>query len=187
MKMKYAVIAAAAAFAITSLISCGNKKAEQAENETVRNEESTAAAVATEAEGVMPTNHEDSLRAQYDAAFFQKPGDYKTTSTGLKYVIVKEGKGESPKPTSVVTVNYEGMLTDGTVFDSSFDRGEAIDFPLNQVIPGWTEGLQLMKPGGEAVFYIPSEIGYGETGTPGGPIPPNADLIFVVDLISVNN
>ena len=125
--------------------------------------------------------------AKYNAAFFSKPGNYKTTPSGLKYVIIKEGKGESPKATSNVTVNYEGMLLDGTVFDSSFERGEPIDFPLDKVIPGWTEGLQLMKPGGEAVFYIPYKLAYGETGTPGGPIPAKADLIFVVHLISVNN
>lgn len=125
--------------------------------------------------------------AKYNAAFFSKPGNYKTTPSGLKYVIIKEGKGESPKATSDVTVNYEGMLLDGTVFDSSFERGEPIDFPLDKVIPGWTEGLQLMKPGGEAVFYIPYKLAYGETGTPGGPIPAKADLIFVVHLISINN
>ena len=126
--------------------------------------------------------------AKYNAAFFQKPGgNYKTTASGIKYVIVKEGNGESPKATSNVTVNYEGMLLDGTVFDSSFERGEPIDFPLDKVIPGWTEGLQLMKPGGEAVFYIPYTLAYGETGTPAGPIPAKADLIFLVHLISVNN
>lgn len=125
--------------------------------------------------------------AKYNAAFFSKPGNYKTTPSGLKYVIIKEGKGESPKATSNVTVNYEGMLLDGTVFDSSFERGEPIAFPLDKVIPGWTEGLQLMKPGGEAVFYIPYKLAYGETGTPGGPIPAKADLIFVVHLVSVNN
>jgi FKBP-type peptidyl-prolyl cis-trans isomerase len=125
--------------------------------------------------------------AKYNAAFFSKPGNYKTTPSGLQYVIIKEGNGESPKATSNVTVNYEGMLLDGTVFDSSFERGEPIDFPLDKVIPGWTEGLQLMKPGGEAVFYIPYKLAYGESGTPGGPIPAKADLIFLVHLISVNN
>lgn len=126
--------------------------------------------------------------AIYDAAFFSKPGgDYKTTPSGLKYVILNEGIGESPKPTDNVTVDYEGMLTDGTVFDSSFDRGLPLDLPLDKVIPGWTEGLQLMKPGGEAVFYIPYKLAYGENGTPGGPIPAKADLIFLVHLISVNN
>ncbi|MDE6299815.1 MAG: FKBP-type peptidyl-prolyl cis-trans isomerase [Muribaculaceae bacterium] len=132
---------------------------------------------------------------RYDAAFFSKAGNkgskatdqkYAVTDSGLKYVIVKEGKGKSPKATDTVTVHYTGVLTDGTVFDSSVERGEPIDFPLNRVIKGWTEGLQLMNEGSTAVFYIPSNLAYGEMGTPGGPIGPNADLIFEVQLIKVN-
>ncbi|MDE5887238.1 MAG: FKBP-type peptidyl-prolyl cis-trans isomerase [Muribaculaceae bacterium] len=107
------------------------------------------------------------------------------TPSGLKYVTVKEGTGKSPKATDAVTVHYRGVLTDGTVFDSSFERGEPITFPLNGVIKGWTEGLQLMKEGGTTVFYIPSDLAYGEMGTPNGPIPPNAPLIFEVQLIQV--
>ena len=110
---------------------------------------------------------------------------YAQTQTGLKYMILREGQGKSPKATDEVTVHYEGKLTDGTVFDSSYDRGEPAAFPLNRVIPGWTEGLQLMKEGGKAVFYIPSDLGYGPNGAPGA-IPPNADLIFTVELIKVN-
>ena len=87
--------------------------------------------------------------------------EVKTTPSGLQYEVIAEGKGERPTATDQVEVHYTGKLLDGTVFDSSFDRGEAIDFPLNQVIPGWTEGLQLMKPGGEAVFYIPYKLAYG--------------------------
>ena len=108
------------------------------------------------------------------------------TESGLKYMILREGQGKSPKASDEVTVHYQGKLLDGTEFDSSYSRGEPAAFPLNAVIPGWTEGLQLMKEGGKAVFYIPSKLGYGPTGTPGGPIPPNADLIFTVELISVN-
>lgn len=111
---------------------------------------------------------------------------YAVTESGLKYMILREGQGKSPKATDEVTVHYQGQLLDGTVFDSSYSRGEPAAFPLNRVIPGWTEGLQLMKEGGKAVFYIPSNLGYGATGTPGGPIPPNSDLIFTVELISVN-
>jgi FKBP-type peptidyl-prolyl cis-trans isomerase len=88
--------------------------------------------------------------------------------------------------TDRVTVHYEGTLTDGTVFDSSYQRGQPIDFGLNQVIRGWTEGVQLMQEGAKYKFFIPSELAYGPRGTPGGPIGPNEDLIFTVELIRVN-
>lgn len=107
------------------------------------------------------------------------------TASGLKYVIVNEGAGEHPKPTSKVTVHYKGLLTDGTQFDSSYDRGQTISFGLNQVIPGWTEGLQLMKPGGKAYLLIPPNIGYGSQGA-GGLIPPNATLFFQVELFKID-
>lgn len=110
-------------------------------------------------------------------------GDYTATPSGLKYKVIKEGTGKSPKATDVVLVNYEGRLLDGTVFDSSFERGTPISFPLNQVIAGWTEGLQLMKEGSTYEFLIPSNLAYGERGA--GPIPPNSDLIFLVELIEV--
>lgn len=110
---------------------------------------------------------------------------YATTASGLKYMILRKGDGKSPKAEDTVTVHYRGQLLDGTVFDSSYDRGEPAAFPLNRVIPGWTEGLQLMKENGKAVFYIPSSLAYGEQGAPGA-IPPNSDLIFTVELIKVN-
>ncbi|WP_180103130.1 FKBP-type peptidyl-prolyl cis-trans isomerase [Acinetobacter sp. YH12126] len=108
----------------------------------------------------------------------------KTTASGLQYLTTKEGTGRQPQATSVVKVHYTGKLVDGTVFDSSVQRGEPIEFPLNQVIPGWTEGLQLMKEGGKATLYIPSNLGYGAQGVP-GTIPPNSTLIFDVELIEV--
>lgn len=107
-----------------------------------------------------------------------------TTASGLQYKMTKEGTGKQPSATSMVTVHYKGQLVDGKVFDSSIERGEPVEFPLNQVISGWTEGLQLMKEGGKATFYIPSQLGYGEQGVP-GMIPANSTLIFDVELIKV--
>jgi len=109
----------------------------------------------------------------------------KTTASGLQYKIVKEGEGKSPKATDTVLVHYRGTLLDGTEFDSSYKRNAPISFPLNHVIAGWTEGLQLLKEGGKAILYIPSKLAYGESGTPGGPIGPNETLIFEVELLKV--
>jgi FKBP-type peptidyl-prolyl cis-trans isomerase len=109
----------------------------------------------------------------------------KATASGLQYKIVKEGAGKSPKATDTVLVHYRGTLLDGTEFDSSYKRNEPISFPLNRVIPGWTEGLQLLKEGGKAILYIPSKLAYGPSGTPGGPIGPNETLIFEVELLKV--
>ena len=108
----------------------------------------------------------------------------KVTATGLQYMVEKEGTGASPAATDEVTVHYTGRLLDGTVFDSSVSRGEPATFPLNRVIPGWTEGLQLMKEGGKTVFFIPSELAYGAQGVPNA-IPPHSTLIFEVELIKV--
>ena len=107
-----------------------------------------------------------------------------TTPSGLQYKVIREGKGENPKATDKVKVNYKGMLLDGTVFDSSYDRGQPAEFPLNAVIPGWTEGLQLMKPGAKYVFYIPYNLAYGERGA-GDVIKPYSTLIFEVELLDV--
>jgi FKBP-type peptidyl-prolyl cis-trans isomerase len=109
----------------------------------------------------------------------------KTTASGLQYKIVKEGAGKNPAATDTVLVHYKGTLLDGTEFDSSYKRNEPISFPLNRVIPGWTEGLQLVKEGGKAILYIPSKLAYGASGTPGGPIGPNETLIFEVELLKV--
>lgn len=128
---------------------------------------------------------EEMARSRANAEALKRFADAKTTASGLKYIIEKEGTGDSPKATDKVTVFYKGTFTDGRMFDGNFGK-EPISFGLNQVIPGWTEGLQLMKPGGRAVFYIPYQIGYGERGHPSGVIPPKSDLIFEVELIKVN-
>lgn len=108
-----------------------------------------------------------------------------TTDSGLMYIMVEEGSGESPKPTDRVTVHYTGKLTNGNVFDSSVQRGQPATFPLNRVIAGWTEGVGLMKVGGKIKLIIPPDLGYGQRGSP-PVIPPNSWLIFDVELISIN-
>ena len=192
------------------IASCGNKQQQADTVEETAMEESVVTenpapatdslkeieemvqAVETQVNGINGT--------KYNAAFFTNEANkadkasadnYAQTPSGLKYVIATEGAGKSPKATDKVTVHYVGTLTDGTQFDSSIDRGEPIDFPLNGVIPGWTEGLQLMKEGGVAVFYIPSNLAYGERGvqnpyTGEYSIPPSAPLIFWVQLLQVN-
>lgn len=106
------------------------------------------------------------------------------TKSGLQYEILQEGTGKSPKATDTVRCHYEGRLLDGTVFDSSYKRGEPADFGLNQVIPGWTEGVQLMKEGAKYRFTIPYLLAYGEQGA-GASIPPFSTLVFDVELIKV--
>lgn len=107
----------------------------------------------------------------------------KVTESGLQYLVVKEGNGKKPGPNDVVTVHYTGRMIDGTVFDSSVERGEPATFAVGQVIPGWVEGLQLMSEGSAYRLFIPSELAYGEHGT--GPIQPNSTLIFDVQLLKV--
>ena len=107
-----------------------------------------------------------------------------TLKSGLQYEVLREGNGKKPKATDQVKCHYEGTLINGQVFDSSYKRNEPAVFPLNQVIPGWTEGLQLMQEGAKYRFYIPYILAYGESGA-GGSIPPFATLIFDVELLDV--
>jgi FKBP-type peptidyl-prolyl cis-trans isomerase len=112
-------------------------------------------------------------------------GEWTTTASGLKYQVLKHGTGTvSPKPTDTVKVHYEGRLLDGTVFDSSIARGQPATFPLNAVIPGWTEGLQLMKVGDKFKFEVPANLAYG-ANSPSPAIPPNSTLIFEVELLGI--
>lgn len=110
--------------------------------------------------------------------------DVKQTASGLQYKVLEPGSGKSPKTTDVVLVNYRGTLLNGKEFDSSYKRNEPIEFPLNGVIPGWTEGLQLIKEGGKIQLFIPSNLAYGPRGA-GGLIGPDETLIFEVELLKV--
>ncbi|MDE7402713.1 MAG: FKBP-type peptidyl-prolyl cis-trans isomerase [Muribaculaceae bacterium] len=174
-----------------AMLACGAVSLSACSGSNGKNSADTAdsiAAIIDEAPA-LPTAPADSL-----AAIFANPekksetatdSTYAVTASGLKYMVLREGTGASPKAEDNVTVMYAGQLTDGQVFDSSYDRGEPATFPLNRVIPGWTEGLQLMKEGGKTVFYIPSDMAYGKAGAP-PMIGPDSDLIFTVELIKVN-
>ena len=119
--------------------------------------------------------------------FFEENGKMQgviTTKSGLQYQVLKEGTGDKPGRRDTVKVHYEGKLPNGTVFDSSVARGEPIEFPVDQVIPGWTEALQLMKTGAKYRLFIPSRLGYGAHGA-GNAIPPHSTLIFEVELLGV--
>ena len=143
---------------------------------TFEAEKTNAAKKATEAETKMKDAATVVLR-EFESG--------KTTASGLKYIVIKEGTGATPVATSNVKVHYTGTFLDGKVFDSSVQRGQPIDFGLNQVIKGWTEGVQLMKEGAKYKFYIPYNLAYGDQGA-GGAIPPRTDLIFEVELIKIN-
>ncbi|MCK5072501.1 MAG: FKBP-type peptidyl-prolyl cis-trans isomerase, partial [Bacteriovoracaceae bacterium] len=117
---------------------------------------------------------------------FLKKEDGKKTGSGLAYKIVTDGKGELPKSEDTVEVHYHGTLIDGTVFDSSKDRGKTVSFPLNRVIKGWKEGLQLIREGGKIKLVIPSDLGYGDQGAP-PKIPGGSTLLFDVELIKIKS
>lgn len=137
-----------------------------------------------ESKAAARAKQEAEAMAQANAAALKRFENAQTTASGLKYITEKEGKGDSPKASDKVTVFYRGLFTNGIEFDGNIG-GQPISFGLNQVIPGWTEGLQLMKPSGKTVFYIPYQLAYGANGYP-GVIPPKSDLIFEVELVKVN-
>jgi FKBP-type peptidyl-prolyl cis-trans isomerase len=132
------------------------------------------------------TNNKNAGAKASDASPASSPkNEMKTTPSGLKYQVMKQGTGTvSPKATDKVNVHYHGTLLNGTVFDSSVERGQPISFPLNAVIPGWTEGLQLMKVGDKFKFEIPPNLAYGER-SPSPKIPPNSTLVFEVELLGI--
>jgi FKBP-type peptidyl-prolyl cis-trans isomerase FkpA len=119
------------------------------------------------------------------AAAPTEAGASETTASGLVYRALKVGDGASPQASDTVRVQYRGTFPDGREFDSSYRRGQPAQFPLNRVIRCWTEGVQKMKVGGKAALVCPAAIAYGERGTPGGPIPPNATLHFEVELLGI--
>ena len=124
------------------------------------------------------------VEAAFLAANAKKPGVV-TTASGLQYQVITEGAGPKPKDTDRVAVHYAGTLLDGTEFDSSYKRGEPAQLVLGAVVPGWAEALQLMSKGSKYKLWIPSKLGYGEAGTPGGPIPPNSALVFEIELLDI--
>ena len=162
--MKYVLMVVIAAF----LVGCGQKEAQQQQQ---TKETASAAPAETSVEKTASGPHK-----------FNE-NDYEVTPSGLQYVIFKKTDGPRPKTGDMVFVHYTGWLTDGTKFDSSYDRGEPLSFRLGakQVIPGWDEGIALLRKGEKAQLVIPPELAYGERGI--GPIPPNATLIFEVELV----
>jgi FKBP-type peptidyl-prolyl cis-trans isomerase len=134
--------------------------------------------------GAMEKRNEGQRQAETDfLAENSKKAGIVITGSGLQYEVITEGTGAKPGQDDTVRVNYEGTFIDGEVFDSSYSRGEPTEFPLNGVIPGWTEGIQLMREGSKYRFFIPSDLGYGPQGA--GPIPPYSPLIFEVELLSI--
>lgn len=180
---------AASAVILSGMCACGdNSKSDKETNakELKENHDAEKGATAdaqSEPQVINGSENATSAVAAVKPEITGKDYDH-TTASGLKYKVIKQGTGKSPKATDVVTVNYEGQLLNGNVFDSSYQRGVPAQFPLNQVIAGWTEGLQLMNEGAIYEFYIPSNLAYGDREIP-NVLPANSDLIFLVELIKV--
>lgn len=170
----------------------GLKAASQGQTASLTDEEMTKVLTQykrqAEAKQLIELKEKSEQNAKAGAAYLAenaKKDGIKVTKSGLQYQVLKEGSGKSPKANSNVTVNYEGRLIDGTVFDSSIARNHPATFQTSQVIQGWTEGLQLMKEGAKYRFFIPANLGYGQIGS-GDVIEPNSTLIFDVELLSIN-
>lgn len=174
--MKKIFSIALAAMLMAGMASCGNNS-----NSTSESAESTEQAAPDNGQQIKDNKTLGREFLEQNA----KNDSVVQTESGLQYMVLKEGTGAKPGPTDEVTVHYTGKLLNGTVFDSSVERGEPATFPLDKVIPGWTEGLQLMSEGAKYRLFIPSELAYGSKGA-GDQILPNSTLIFDVELIKVN-
>ncbi len=174
--MKKIFSIALAAMLMAGMASCGNNS-----NSTNESAESTEQAAPDNGQQIKDNKTLGREFLEQNA----KNDSVVQTESGLQYMVLKEGTGAKPGPTDEVTVHYTGKLLNGTVFDSSVERGEPATFPLDKVIPGWTEGLQLMSEGAKYRLFIPSELAYGSKGA-GDQILPNSTLIFDVELIKVN-
>ena len=139
-----------------------------------------------EGQGALTTGPKDTREKRSPGAIDANASrEFTTTKSGLKYRILRKTNGKKPQATDRVEVDYKGWLDDGKIFDSSYRTSKPASFPLNRVIKGWTEGVALVGVGGMIELIIPPELGYGERGTPGGPIPPGAQLHFIVELVSI--
>lgn len=190
MKKLTLIVAAAAAMALTA---CNENKetkdaAKQAEPQAEAQAANTEAAKSDAESGATAQQQEATSPQEAGAKFLEENAKNEgvvTTASGLQYQVIKEGTGRQPKATDLVSCHYEGRLIDGKVFDSSYlHGGEPLTFPLNGVIKGWTEGVQLMKEGAKYRFFIPYNLAYGENGIP-GTIPPYATLVFDVELVKI--
>lgn len=187
--MKLFLLASVSILAACAASACNRGGEAQKATETAEAAAAPAGAAEEASGAAAPTAGDNAAKSEKFLAENASKEGVKTTASGLQYQVLAEGPadGVSPKATDLVDVHYVGTLIDGVEFDSSRTRGAAARFPLNQVIPGWTEGVQLMSEGDRYRFFVPSDLAYGAQGTPGGPIGPNEALIFDVELLKVTN